>query len=156
MIAIVSCSKYFKDEDKNNTQTSLPAPAAKEVFAKHDAKACPTNLVGTYEKIDEEKNYLTIYLQPDGTLVAISEINGIQLGVSVMAADGVRWHVFSSGKDDYRISYCENFNIVSFGQLQGKPFMDTLYATPEGIELASSVSNGPGAIQHFAKLKKPY
>lgn len=131
-----------------------------EIYFKHNADACPKDFLGEYQKediTDASQMTLKFTTLTDGVLMAQFRIPKTETGLSIndpytLLADGVKRKISSINAEDFRISYCENFKIFSFGKWLGVPFQQSLSSNNDGIELLSTSGDEKPYVTKFKKV----
>lgn len=114
-----------------------------QVYAEHNPAACPVNLIGTYQLVNNRINrgtddMLHVSTQQDGVMIVTQQSRGSTTYKSLTIADGVRRSIENADINDYQISYCKNQTIVTVGHNRNGDFNQVLYGSRQGLELSSS------------------
>ncbi len=144
----------------NSSKESKAAEELKpgEIFSKHNVSSCPLQLVGVYQRqqfpgVQSKLELMKIQLLPSQILVATPVIDGAEIFRETLYADGMKKQISNLEPADYRISYCENFMIVSIGQSLGKIFRTELRALGNGITLSKADDAGNIVTIKYQKIR---
>ena len=152
LFGILACNN--SSSDKKAANDLKPG----EVFSKHNVSSCPLQLVGIYQRqqtpgVQAKPELMKIQLLPSQILVATPVIDGAENLHETLYADGMKKQISNLEPSDYRITYCDNFMIVSIGQSLGKIFRTELRASGSGILLSKGDDAGNIVTIKYLKIR---
>lgn len=152
IIFIVGCGDW-------KSQNIIGGDKSEKPHEKHNPSSCPKELVGEYEEIPKSQDLIIkIYENTKGILIGLPVFKGDEMWEQVVIADGLQHAPESKAPNsfciecvkDYKIAYCEDHKIVSYGVMKGELFKFTIVKTVEGFNF---VREDKSATQKFKKIK---
>lgn len=123
-------------------------PKSEKPHEKHNPDSCPKELVGDYEEMSKTQDLMIkIYENTKGILMGLPIFKKTEMWDQVVIADGMR---HEQDSDSYRVAYCEDGKIASFGVMKGESFKFTIVKTADGFDF---VREDKAATQKFKKIK---
>ena len=149
---------FFGCGKGNNETESDPKKLGQgEIYTKHNSSSCPVNLVGVYQTKEPNQASprtltIKIFLQPDRTLTVVPMIDN-QSTSEILVVDGKKQALTLNDPNGYRVSYCENFLIMSVSESFGRVFTIKIAGSGNGISVSTTENNGTTNLIYYPKIK---